>query len=653
MNRSRVILGIVALISAITLFAFPPVGFVASVVMIVLLSPWGRSITERAVISGVVLLGVVAIVFPRAGSTPVTGVTAKLLLIVAMAVLFALSLIPAVRRLSGDAPVIPRPTLSDGIVGVLAVASGFWLLATYLGASVQQIVAGLFFSGWDNQGHFTTFANTYISQSTTWPTVDGSIAWNQWYPTLHSTVWSLAEMASQTTSATDRVQLLWPYVQWNAISFALCLAALAWLGGDIAARFGGRERARWTRPLATAAVAVFGLLGSPAFLYNSGFTNFMMAVTIVAVAAYLSARSWRSAQLLGWFLIPLATLAVIGLWTPLVLGLIPSGVVVAIALLRYRLWAGGVWLAANIVLALVLGLTQTAAILGVDPGQSTSDFTTDLGAVTTGMASFNIGLALAAPIVAIGFAVLLWRSGRRTFAIAVLGPVLGAGLIAILFSFGASAAGVGIFESYYVLKPLDAMLIAGVPLMAALASVVLVRSLSGVSRATAVISIVMAGAVLVGLFGYIGTLGKLAEGYFAAPGVQAGADRAYGIENSLIGLSIISGQEAARPYPDYTTVQWDGAGLLPNLWVASLHGTMSKADNRFYKDMPEFPYESTATGYIDLALNLNRDLRVALLWFRPSSGETLTSYAESVPDGRAISVQIPMEPNAMCPECAP
>ena len=36
--------------------------------------------------------------------------------------------------------------------------------------------------GWDNSAHFTTFANTYVVGSTTWPTTDGSIAWNveQW-----------------------------------------------------------------------------------------------------------------------------------------------------------------------------------------------------------------------------------------------------------------------------------------------------------------------------------------------------------------------------------------------------------------------------------------------------------------------------------------
>ena len=64
---------------------------------------------------------------------------------------------------------------------------------------------------------------------------------------------------------------------WSALSFAACLAALAWVAGDVAARMGGRDRERWTRPLAVSAFAVFALLGSPALLFNAGFTNFMMA----------------------------------------------------------------------------------------------------------------------------------------------------------------------------------------------------------------------------------------------------------------------------------------------------------------------------------------------------------------------------------------
>lgn len=644
--------GALAAATAVTialLWLMPPVGVVACVVMLALLPPWGRSITERLVVSGVVVLGVVAVLFPRAGTTPVTTTSARLLLAALLVGMLALRLVPRLR----EAP-IPRPQLTDGLALVLAAGSAFWLISAYIGRSAVEIVSGLYFSGWDNHAHFTTFANTYEAGSTTWPTVDGSIAWNQWYPSLHSTTWALLESAFRPAAPLlDRPDLLWPYVQWNALSFTFCLVALAWVSGDLAARLGGRSRTSWTRPMAFAAIGLFGVLGSPALLYNAGFTNFLMAVTVAIVASYVSARSLTSARTLGWFLIPLACLAVVGLWTPLALGLVPAGVVVAIALVSYRWWLGLVWILAAVSAATVMGLTQTSAILGVEPGQSTGDFTSNLGAVGIGMVPFNIGLALASPVIAILVIVVLVRAGRWPLAVAVAGPILAPVAIALMFVGGADSAGVGRLQAYYVLKPLDAILLAAVVLLAALGAVILMRALEGLSLASRVLGIAGAGAVLLGALGYIGVLVPFSPGYSAAPGVQAGADRAGGVEDPLIGEAIIRAQQSAVPYPERTTMLWDGSGTLPNLWVMSLHGVLSKADQRFYKGLPAFPYDTKALAYLDLSLRVDPRLNLVALWFRPSSGEVLDAYVAERNDGRVVSVQVPMPANDLCPECAP
>ena len=79
---------------------------------------------------------------------------------------------------------------------------------------------------------------------------------------------------------------------------------------------------------------------------------------------------------------------------------------------------------------------------------------------------------------------------------------------------------------------------------------------------------------------------------------------------------------------------------------------MSKSDNRFYRDLPAFPYDAKTLSYVDLALNLNAKLRLAALWFRPSSGELLDAYAATT-GGRVTSVRVPMPPNLLCPECSP
>ncbi len=642
-------LGAATALTVVVLWLIPPVGLVAAAVLLVILPPWGRGLTERAVISGLVLLGVVAVVFPRAGGLPVTSVSSRALLSLLLLTILALRLVPGLR----DAR-IPRPSLSDGIALVFGVVSAFWLMAAYLGRSTTEIVSGLFFSGWDNHAHFTTFANTYESASTTWPTIDGSVAWNQWYPSLHSTVWSLLELGLRPVEPLlDRPGLLWPYVQWNAITFAACLVALAWVAGDLAARLGGRSRESWARPLGVALVAVFGLLGSPAYLYNAGFTNFAMGVTVVVVAAYLSARSLRSARVLGWFVIPLAVISVIGLWTPLVLGLIPAGVIVAVALIRYRWWLGVLWLLAAALAGGFLALTQLSAILGVEPGQGGADVTSDLGAVSTGMVPFELGIALLAPVIAILLAVLIGVRRGWPLAVAVLGPTVGFGAVALYFLGAVDAAGVGRLQAYYFLKPLDAMLLAVAPLIAAAVAVAIVRVVDGLPRVSAALATALSLVIIVALFGYAGALTPRGDGLAAAAGVQAGADRTRGIEDPLVGEAIIRAQEAARPYPDRATLLWDGAGTLPNLWVMSLHGVLSKTEQKFYKGLPAFPYDSRALGYVDLSLQTSPELDLVALWFRPSSGELFDAYLAERNDDRVVSVEVPMPPNDLCPECVP
>ncbi len=314
--------GVIAL-----LWLVPPVGIVAAFIALALIPPWGRGLIERAVISAIAVLGIIAVAFPREGGTPITPESARITLSLLVIAAVALRLIPNLRTVP-----LPRIGTSDLAIIAAAVIGWIWLTGAFWNAEPAQLISGLFFSGWDNQGHFLPFANTYMQQSTTWSTIDGTIAWNQWYPALHSTLWALGEQAINGAGA-SRLDLLWPYVTWNAVSFVASFAALAYVAGDLAGRITTTHKA-WARFLAVGAVALFGLLGSPALLYNAGFTNFVMGVAVLATAAYLSARSMRSARTLGWFLVPAAGIAVLGLWTPLILGLVPAGIVVLIALWR-------------------------------------------------------------------------------------------------------------------------------------------------------------------------------------------------------------------------------------------------------------------------------------------------------------------------------
>ena len=369
-----------ALLVAILVFVIPPVGVIAAVIALAVIPPWGRTHTERLIISALVLLAIVAIVFPRNGTTPVSAMSAHVLL---AGVVLAAALLRFIPQLANVR--LPRTKTGDFLFVGFLLASVVWLLSAYIGTNDYETLSGMFFTGWDNHGHFVTFANTYEVGSTTWPTVDGSEAWNQWYPSLHTTVWSLGQYA-WSGSGISRISLLFPYITWQAISFASCSAALAWMAGDLAQRvLPGVTQKRRTAlgALAFVLTALFFTLGSPALMFNAGFVNFVMGVTAVTLCSYFSVRSTQSALTLGWFLVPVGAIVSINLWTPLVLGIVPAGVVVLIALFRSNRVTASIWLVFTAVIAGYLAITQAQAI--IRPGSSASELNSEIGAVGVGM----------------------------------------------------------------------------------------------------------------------------------------------------------------------------------------------------------------------------------------------------------------------------
>ncbi len=663
-RRALGILAGLALLAVVLLWTVPVLGFVACAAVLVVAAPWGRTLTERGIISTLVVLGLIALTVPRASSVPVTWLSAHLGLSVVTLGVVGLRLVPRLRT------PIPRPDRIDVLVGLLVLGQGLWLVAAYLGRSTIEVLSGLYHSGWDNSGHFIPFANTLAEQATAWPTTDGSVAWNQWYPSLHTTAYALAELATQGSGVVlTRPEMLVPYVVWTAVAFALSIGALAWLAADLAAR--GARALRPTRPwlarvapaVAVAAFGAFGLLGSPAFLFNYGFTNFVMAVAVMAVTAYLSARSWASARRLGWLLLPLGAVAVNGLWTPLVLGLAPAGVIVLIALWRERRWLAPAW---AVVSGVIVGWSVLGQSQAITPNTGGSGgLLEDLGAAAVGMAPFNIGAALAAPVAAVLLGVVLVRSGRVPLGVAVGAPSVLVAAFAVVAWSGASQAGVAGLTSYYVLKVLDALLIMNAPVLAAAAAIAgaeavhaLKRRLPAgsedriVNRPNAALVAVAGVVVGVSVLGYAGpTQADLQAGFRAAPGIEAGQKRAGAVQDSLVGEAILAAQGQAVPYPELTTMLWDGSGTLVNIWLASLHGVMSSQDQRFYKYLPAFPYDEKTVEYVDFALSSNPDLRLAVLWFRDVSGAQVASLPDRNP-GRVTVVQVPLRPSPLCQECS-
>ena len=155
------------------------------------------------------------------------------------------------------------------------------------------------------------------------------------------------------------------------------------------------------------------------------------------------------------------------------------------------------------------------------------------------------------------------------------------------------------------------------------------------------------------MFGYVGVVpDATSEQFSMAPGIEAGLVRMMGIEDPLVGDAIIRARDEAVPYPEYTTLLWDGAGTLPNLWVASLGRVGPKSQHAFYQGLPSFPYDQKTAQYVSLAMNLDARLRVVVLWFRSTSGELLQAYVKDRGDDRVKLVRVPMPSSALCEECS-
>lgn len=637
------LIALVAL-SSVMLWVAPAIGVVAAAVTMAIVPPWGRGLIERAVISAIVGLGIIALVFPRAGGAPIDHTTARLFLVSVMVLSIALRAIPLMPRVR-----IPRFTWTDAIVIATVGIAAWWPISAYLGADAAQTVSGLLFSGWDNHAHYTTFANTYMSQSTSWPTADGSEAWNQWYPSLHTTAWALLQFAASNADLV-RIELLQPYLVWSAITFALCLGALTWVAADLARRL---TRSRAAAILAAAGFAAFALLGSVQNLFQAGFTNFVLALTVVATASYISARSWRSAHTLGWFLVPFAALSVIGLWTPLVLGLVPAGLVVTVALWRFRRPLGIASLVVGATVGILVAVMQGQAVL------STSDvglveFGEVVGAVNTGMAPFNLSAGVAAPVLVILIGLLAQRVHPNSpILFALAAPALGAALVALFFVRGSIAAGVDWTVSYYVLKSLDAAYVMAAPIVigaiAAGAALILDALRARGGAMSSLLGVGVMALLAVSAFGYVGPLpGPLNEGYPVAPGIANAVARADYLTRPT-GEPIVAGALAAQASPGSTPILWEAGGTLPNLWGASLSGVLSRDEQGFYLDFPDFPYDDKSIEHLKFQLGARPNLTFNVLWFRDSS-EALLAPLEKV-SNRISVTRMRMPASDICPEC--
>lgn len=656
-DRRRLILICGVIVSITALWILPPLGFLAVGCMAVALVPWGSSLTERVLGLVLVTMGIAALVSTRLVPLPITTGSVHATLSLGLLALLGVSQAPSYR-----ARPIPRPRLGDWMFAGAFVSAAAWLLFAYFGRSTEQTLAGLFFTGWDNQAHFTTFANTYETGSMTWPTPDGSIAWNQWYPALHTTLWAMGQLAFQATGQLTRPELLAPFVTWSGLSAALAFAAMAWVAGDLASRLVAKGESAsplrsWARCLAVLGVLGFLLLGSSSRLFNYGFTNFIMGVAVISVASYLATVTVQRARLVGPALITLAGLATIGMWTPLIVGLVPAGAAIALRMWRNSRVAAIAWVLCTGALLGGIAIWQSRQIIAASGLSSTGDFSTNLGGIVGGSVPFNLALAMAAPLAAICLGVLIGQ--RRTWGIAagVAGPAVGVSLVLLVMVSSADASSTSRLQSYYVLKTLNAVLLVAIPLIIAAVAIAIVLAMASIGLLRqprqAVVACIGAGVVGIGVFGFIGpSNASLAPGFATAPGIVGAIDRVSAVNDTLGGEVLLKAAAMAQPYSrDYTSMLWDGAGTLPNLWIQSLTGVVSDKRYDMLSGLPPFPYDQAAVDYVKQQMDKDPKLRMAMLWFRDPTRVLLEPLLKTKGDYFVELVQMPMRSSSLCPEC--
>jgi hypothetical protein len=358
----------------------------------------------------------------------------------------------------------------------------------------------------------------------------------------------------------------------------------------------------------------------------------------VGAATYLSAKD---PVRLGWFVLPLGALATVGLWTPLVIALVPAGIVIAIKLIQVKIWWGILWLVGVSAVALVTLISQADAVLGASDSESTGDFNEALSAVGVGMTGFNLTLAIFAPLIAVFIGIGVWRRGSRVLAILVSAPVILSAGLAVIFAVGADASGVSRLTSYYVLKSLNASLLLLIPALAALGAiglVVLIRHLGKLNAVMVSVTVFVVGASTFGFIGF--NANQLAANFEAAPGIAVALERNKWINNPEIGERIVQAARVAQQNPDFTPIAWQGVGTLENLWVLSLTNVVSSEQTLFYTDLPNAPYGEVALAEITRYTYANPTSRIQLLWVSPEVGASLQQWAASYPAERLLTPEV-------------
>jgi len=498
-----------------------PIATLAAILLAAILAPWGTSLGERLIVSAIVASAVVAGLF-----TVLTALNQSLppvLWRIALSLVVIAELVFLDRRRS--APLWPTVLASDVIAIVAAASFGGLMLMPYAGISGATQLTGLLFY-WDHSSHLPMF--TQVMHTGSWnfsslaPTVPGdpqSGVMFTLYPMLHVALWSVAEWIGGAGLDVPGPALVQPYIVMSGLTVAFVVAVLVWSAGLLAQQFAATRSAAAALIAATLA-AVWCLNGSLAAMADYAFVNFLLAGALTVGAIAVSLRNREAISRLGWFVTPLATLAVACLYPPLA-----AGLAVAVAITWFTMLRGGrdpVRQTILIVICVLLVLPSYRYTTTPFAGRAA-------GTIAGGIPPFGIQITLITAIltvIVLGTA-LIMRLRRKepgiALALGLIAPIVLTGAVALLFFEQARAASIGIQGSYYTKKVLFAVLLVTLPTATAIVAAAIVR-LSGNRSWITISASVVAVIAMLGLTTGPTDASKSVQGRFAstAAGEAAG-----------------------------------------------------------------------------------------------------------------------------------
>lgn len=638
-DHERVVLGAVLLAFLVLACVFsPPSAAALSLVLWVAFVPTARRLSDRFVLSFCAASGLAAVLLVMTAFTDVEldAETSRILSGAPGAA--GLGLLIVQRGWRTLLPVVDGGLLPIGVTTFLASSL---TIPPLVGRTPEALLTGLFRLGWDNQSHFSIFSTVYAFGGVWEPTESTSRPAFDDYPPLAGALWTLGTNLVYTGRTLPPESLIRPYAYASALMAAVSLAVLAWLAtqlGELVLRPRiGTWVTRAAPAMAGTTVGAVLCFGPVLTFFDWGFSNFLLAVALIGAVSWLAPVHFAGRPARGAVVLAAGTAAVALLWTPLILILVPTGVV----LVRRLLTQGRV---ASTALGLVT--MSAAALVVLWQSQRLAPDADEAKGLAAAVASAGGGLPLlpmsqGLAVLAAGVVVTMLGSvSRRKIGLGILVPCTGALLLVGFFLSLALRSATAPQDSYYVVKAGWAFTLLAMPILGVLINMAVVSIADKVPVNTAAgrgqVSLVIIAVCGFFLSSLTHTTGQV--GFFAVPSVIPST-----LSRWEVFATVDEGERifhaSDRLASDAVPILWDGGGMKENRWLASLRGQLNEPEFNLYQSMRRAPYGADTVAVLREQLRNSPDMRVSIGYGKSATRSLLAPLVTEFP-GRVHLVSL-------------